>query len=208
MKRNNAFTLIEMLVVMAMLSVVSLAVYVTFSNSLKIWQKANQEIPAQDIGIFFEKLTSDLRNTLRISGMVFAGTNEEVEFATLVNQRLQDPVMDSGRSDGQSKGEAKEAIVTVGRVRYRFDQSKAEMARQRMGYSDIHSSRQVAKDVMLQNVESLAFRYYTFDKEKQEYLWQDEWAGDGLPLAVRIELELKKDGQADKFVRTVSIPIS
>ena len=51
-KHNNAFTLVELLIVTAMLAVISLAIYSTFSSGLKIWQRVSKPIPEEDLGIF------------------------------------------------------------------------------------------------------------------------------------------------------------
>lgn len=188
MRKNNAFTLIEMLIVTAMLSIVSLAVYATFNNGIKIWQKINQEIPAEDMDIFFEKFTSDLKNSLKISSIDFYGQEDRFELPTLVNSR--------------------KLGITVGRVRYRFDYAKGEITRQKMDYSDIYNGGMGIEEALLRNVKSLKFQYYIYDSEKQKYLWQDEQIKQGLPLALRIELELKNNDQTNKFTKTVSIPVS
>lgn len=189
MRKNRAFTLIEMLIVTAMLSVVSLAVYATFNNGIKIWQKVNQEMPAEDADIFFEKFTSDLKNSLKISSIDFSGKEDEFEFATLV------------KSHRLEKN-------TVGRVRYRFNYARGEITRQRMDYSNIYSGEGGAEETSLRNVKLSKFQYYIYDSGKQEYLWQDEQIGRGLPLAIRIEVELKNNDQTNKFIKTVSIPVS
>lgn len=189
MRRNRSFTLIELVIVTAMLSVISLALYSTFSNGIKIWQKVNQNIPTEDVDIFFEKFTSDLRNSLKMTGISFVGEEDKVEFATLVNsQKLQK--------------------TTVGEIKYRFNYGKGEIVRQKMDYSDIYNGEGGLGETLLQNVKSVKFQYYIYDTEKQRYLWQDEWVKQGLPLAVRVEVELKNDGQTSKFIKTVNIPVS
>ncbi len=188
MRRNKAFTLIEMLIVTAMLSVVSLAVYATFNNGIKIWQRINQEMPAEEVDIFFEKFTSDLRNSLKVSNISSSGKEDEFELPALVNSRR--------------------LGMTIGKVRYRFDYAKGALTRQRMDYSDIYNGESGIEEILLRNVKSLKFQYYIYDSEKQEYLWQDEWIKQELPLALRIELELKNNDQTNKFIKTVSIPVS
>ena len=183
------FTLIEMLIVTAMLSIVSLVVYATLNNGIKIWQRINQEIPVEDMDIFFEKFASDLRNSLKITGITFSGEEDGFEFATLVNsQRLEK--------------------TTVGKVKYKYDYSKSEIMREQMDYSNIYNSESGIGRTAARNIKSMKFNYYIYDDEKQEYIWRDEYTGQqGLPAAVRIELELKNNDQTNKFTKTVSIPL-
>lgn len=189
MKRNRSFTLIELIIVTAMLSIISLALYSTFSNGIKIWQKINQDIPAEDVNIFFEKFTSDLRNSLKIAGISFVGGEDEIEFATLVNSK-------------------KLQKTTIGEIKYKFNSGEGEIIRQKMDYSDVYNGEDGMREALLQKVKSMKFQYYCYDTEKQRYLWQGEWVKQGLPLAVRVEVELKNDGQASKFTKTVNIPVS
>lgn len=189
MIRNRGFTLIELVIVAAILAIISLAVYSTFSSGIKIWQKINQNMPAEDVDIFFEKFTSDLRNSLKMADISFVGEEDKIEFATLVSsQRLQK--------------------TTVGKIRYRFDDGKDEIIRQKMDYSDIYNGEDGGEEALLKNIKYTKFQYYAYDTEKQRYLWQDEWIEEELPLAVRIEVELKNDEQTGKFIKTVSIPAS
>ena len=57
-KNNKGFTLIEVCLVSAMVAIISLAIYTTFANGIKIWQKAHTEILEEDVSIFFERFTS------------------------------------------------------------------------------------------------------------------------------------------------------
>ena len=57
-KNRSGFTLIELLIVAAMLGVVSLAIYSTFNNGLKLWQKVNKPVAGEDADIFFEQRLS------------------------------------------------------------------------------------------------------------------------------------------------------
>jgi prepilin-type N-terminal cleavage/methylation domain-containing protein len=189
MRKNKAFTLVEMLIVTAMLAVISLAVYATLNNGIKIWQKVNQEIPSEGIDIFFEKITSDLRNSLKFSDINFWGIEDAFGFATLVNSR-------------------KLGIRTVGGIKYIYHSNSGTLTRGLLDYSDMYSHGSAIEEVLLRNIKSVKLLYYTYDAEKKKYIWLEEWIEEALPLAVRIELELKGNDQTNKFTRTVSIPVS
>ncbi len=177
-----------MLIVTAMLSVVSMALYATLNNGIRIWQKVNHEIPAQEVDIFFEKFASDLKNSVKVTNISFSGNEDGFELPTLVNSRR------LGR--------------TVGKVQYKFNYSQYGATRRQMDYSDIYNGEGGTEEVLINNVKSLKFQYYIYDSEKQEYLWQDEQIKQALPLAIKIELELKNNDQTNKFTKTVSIPVS
>lgn len=186
--RKRGFTLIEMLVVVAMLGVISLAIYTTTTNGIKIWQRINRQIPQEDLNIFFEKFATDLRNSLEYTDMNFLGKEDELEFPTLVNSpRLK--------------------IRTVGKIRYIYDYNNGVINRQQLDFSHIYNDENGITQQLLKDVKTLRFQYYIYDAEKKEYLWQEERIV-GLPLAVRIELEVKYGTQTAKFTKTVGIPIT
>lgn len=188
-KNKSGFTLIELLLVVSMLAIVSLSIYATFNNGIKIWQKINRTLPEEDLVILFDKFTSDLNNSLNFDSIKFLGTEGKVELATLVNSpRLQ--------------------VRTVGKVIYSYDSEAETISREQRDFSHIHSNGEGPVTDTIKNVKFFKFKYYIYDLEKKQYLWQDEWLKEGLPLAVRIELEIEDGSQINKFTRTVSIPIS
>ena len=175
--------------VTAFLAVVSLAIYATFNNGIKIWQKINVQVAQEDLDIFLEEFTVDLRNTFKFTPFIFTGESEKVEFTTLVNS----PKMHK---------------YTVGKVSYFYDSESKIITRSAWDFSQIYEGRSSEVKVLVKNVESLKLQYYFYDKGTKEYLWLDEWAKEGFPLAVRVELSLKDNGQINGFAKTIGIPVS
>ena len=208
---KNGFTLIELLIVTALLAVISLSIYATFNSGVKIWQRVNKQIPEEDLDIFFEKFALDLRNSFKFNGLNFLGEEKRLEFSTLVNPvrdrpplggRLLLPVISNGvNSPGINK-------KTVGKAIYLYDSESKIIKRTLLDFSQIYNGEEGTTQQVLKNVKLLKFRYYLYDKEKKEYLWQDEWLKEDLPLAVRIELDVVDGAQINKFIKTVSIPVS
>jgi prepilin-type N-terminal cleavage/methylation domain-containing protein len=190
--QGEGFTFIEMLIVTMMLALVSLAIYATFSNGIKIWHKVNLPTPEEDVNIFFDKFSSDLRNCFKFTGIYFSGTKDALEFATLVSSpQLQ--------------------IRTVGKVIYSYTMEDSLLAREARDYSQMYTDTQGTVAQSMKNVKAVRFRYYYYDTGYKEYRWLDEWPKDetskeALPLAVRVELEIGDGVQARTFTKTVSIP--
>ncbi len=191
MKRNNnfGFTLIEMLIVVSMLSVISLAVYSSFNSGVKVWKRINQRIPEEDLEIFFEGFSRDLRNTFKFTGLNLLGKEDKVEFPTLVH------------SPSLNKR-------TVGKVVYFYNPQEELFNREQRDFVEIYMGEKGAVRQSLENIKSLKFRYYFYDEEIKEYLWEDEWIEEELPLAVKIELEFYDGVETQKFTKTVNIPVS
>jgi len=190
MKKNSfGVTFIELLIVVAILSIISLAIYATFNNGIRIWQRVNKNIVEEDLNIFFDKFARDLRNAVQFSGIHFSGRSERFEFATIINsRRLQK--------------------ITVGEIIYSYEPSRQILEREERDFSQVFSNEAGMIRQSLTEIESLKFQYYIYDKNKKEYVWEDECLTGALLLAVRIELEFKDGVQNFKFTKTVSIPVS
>ena len=74
------FTLIELVLVTAILGVIGMAVYGTFSNGINIWKQVTEDSAAEDITLFFEKISFDLRNSFKLTGIRFKGEKTQLAF--------------------------------------------------------------------------------------------------------------------------------
>ena len=189
-RQKRGFTLIELCLVSLIASVIGLAVYFTFSNGMRIWQKANQKVVEEDLSIFFDRFALDARNCLKFSGLGFLGAKERLEIVSRV----------------VSRG-GFEPAPAIGLVAYFYEPRSKALFREENDLSRIFEGKQGTVKGILENLNSLKFGYYFYDKEKKEYVWLEEATLEGLPLAVRIEFELDVQGSAGRFARTVSIPI-
>ena len=192
-RRNHkqGFTLMEMLIVTVLAAVVSLAIYSTLSQGIKIWQRLSRSLPDEDTGIFSERFVRDLNNTINFSQIKFTGNKTEFSFAGLVTGQSLQPGLKRN----------------VGEVKYSFDKDKGAVMRVQRDYSQVYTDKQVPQQVVLGGVKSLNFQYYFYDKLEEAYVWQPDWVEEGLPKAVKVELQLDYGDQIRQFERTVSVPV-
>mgnify|MGYP001766085268 FL=1 len=187
-KRNKGTTLVELLVVTAMLGIISLSIFATFNNGLKIWQRTAKPLAQEEVGVFFEKLARDLNSCLKLSNLSFSGNQAYLEVPTLV---------DSANFKNR----------TPGLATYVFDQQSGVSRRQK-DYSQIYAHQETEGTQLLKGLSSFQFEYYYFDKYRQEYLWVPEWSQSGIPLAVRVSLSLEGSLEDEKIIRTITVPVS
>jgi prepilin-type N-terminal cleavage/methylation domain-containing protein len=185
----RGFTLVEILIVTMMMSVVSLAIYSAFNNGIKIWQRINRQLPQEDINIFFDKFTTDLKNCVKLKNISFIGKADMLEFASIVLS-------------------ARMEQASVGKLVYRYDRLAGILRRDQFDYSAVFTDEKNATAGALDHIRSLKFLYYNLDEEKKEYIWQEEWLIDELPKAVRMEVEFVQGSEVFYLTRTVNIPIS
>jgi len=186
----KGLTLLEVLITVSLFIVVGLAVYSTVYNGLKIWQRLNKTYVEENVGIFFEKIAADLKNSFKYKDIDFIGKEDSVQFATVVVFPGQSPALVKG----------------PGRVLYSFNPKEKKLIKQKMSLSDIYREAEGVSQELFNEVESVKFRYYYFDAMTKEYLWTDEWLMDYSPLAVRVELALVYEHNVYEFRKTVDIP--
>jgi len=185
----RAFTLIELLVVILALSAVSLTLYGVLNSGIKIWRVVNQAIPEEEVNIFLEKFTSEVRNSFNFNGIDFLGKTEDLEFATLVaSQRL--------------------GLRSAGKVKYSYDSIDKVLRKTQYDFASVKGADEPRAQDVLRNVDTLRFMYYVYDKQMKTYEWKDERLGGGLPIAVRVEVEIKYNDKTSSFTKTIGIPVS
>jgi prepilin-type N-terminal cleavage/methylation domain-containing protein len=187
-KAFKGLTFIEMLIASMILAVIAIAVNSSLNSGVRVWRKVNQELPQEGLNLFFDKFTHDLSNILKSAKIRLEGDGERLVFSSLVS---------SPRFTDKTPGE----------IIYVYDKGKSELRRFSRDYSDIYTDKQGSINSLLSNIVSLRFNYYFFEKERNNYSWTDTWDKEGLPRAVRVEIEINDEDKVRKFNRIVSIPI-
>lgn len=183
-------TLIELLITTTILSVISMAIYATLNSGLKIWKRVGQPLVQEDLVIFFDRFSRDIRNSVQFTGLSFTGTKEKVEFPTILHTT------------------AWPGNTVVGRASYVYDPEGKTLTRVQQDFSQIYTGDESIKVQPLPDLVSAKFQYYIYDQQIKEYSWREELLEGDLPVAVRIEMELGNGAQAQSFQKTVSIPLS
>ena len=191
LRNRKSFTFVEILIVTTLIGAVSLAIYSSLSQGIKVWQRVTGVILEEDINIFFEKFSRDLRNSIEFNKIKFIGEKDRLTFATLVASTSKQPGLN----------------LNVGEVTYSFDKAEQSLMRVQKNISQIYEEQDVAKDALLSTVGSLNFQYYFYDVQEEKYLWQEGWMEGHLPRAVKIEFEFNPGDSARQFVRIVRIPM-
>ena len=178
---KRSFTFIELLLVVAVFSLLSLAVYSTFNSGLGLWHKIQDtDMHQRKTLLRLEKISLDLHQALNFSKIGFTGQKNEVSFPLLSGDKI---LKISYYYEGNSlyfKGE---------------------------NFSDIIENRKndIKPKELLSGIEDLTFSFAYQEPDKNEYSWKDNWKKtEGIPLVVKIELKLKNA----IFTKTIPIPVS
>lgn len=193
---QQGLTFIEMLVTVALVSLLSLVLYTSLINGMKVWKRSQGLITEEDIVIFFDKLSSDLRNTFWYEGFSFEGDRESLAFPAFV-----DVIADS-----QSQFSQGEYIEQLGQVKYFFDPQGGCVYKQIANYSQARDAVFPRKQKLVCNISQMRFTYYF--REDQKEVARSDISGT-VPLAVEVELTFqdKKIRQRKQIKRFIHLPL-
>ncbi len=188
-KRNkfkiSSFTLIELLISVAIFSVISIAIYSTFSSGVKVLRQAGKiDLARQKVLLKEERFARELRESLPCRKQLFSGKTAKISFAGTQN-------------------------YLPCRITYYFDAPTQSLVREVDKLSDIIAAESDSaaelkpqRSIFLTKVESVQFSYLFLDLKKNDYIWKEEWKQDYLPVAVKLIIV----SQGIDYATTIFLP--
>lgn len=183
LRRKDGFTLVEMLIAVLIISVLAGAVYATFAQGLRLWQRAGQEGPALEMEFFLEEMISDLRNAMPYGSAVLSGDTDYIQFYKLAP---------GGGAAEEGNGDRLDVPV---RLRYQADPvGKAVMKKEESYFKILAPKTDVpAREKMVASgIGTCRFEYYGRDSHRNVYEWKRRWSESYFPAAIKISLEHEK----------------
>ena len=181
-KHKKSFTLIELLLVVSILAMISLALFNSLADGLKIWERSRKFVVHEDVAILFDKIGGDLRNCFSYSKIPFVGKVNRIRFAARVKDLK---TMDQNQ-----------LAEKIGGVEYYFDSTQKSLYRRQASYGRALKGEFREGRALLNSVESLRFSYYY--AQGKEIILKEE--ADSLPRAVGVEVQFW-DGHTKQSVR-------
>ena len=164
----RAFSLIELLIAVSIFSVVSLAIYSTFSAGMGVMRRVkNTDLTQQKILLKTERLSRELREQPACRKQLFQGDKTKISFCANID-------------------------YLPCRLTYYFDSSANALKRVADKLSEIIDEKgnldpefHSPAVIFLPKVKEVSFSYLYLDLIKNAYLWTDHWEQNYLPLAVK-----------------------
>lgn len=208
MNKKKGFTFIELIVAVAIFSIIAVSVYSVFRAGVRLWYRTNPLIQAnQSTRFFFNTISSDLKNSVSYNAIStglktfgsseerranFEGGEQKISFMTLVDV----------------SGAGALPHTELARVVYSFDRSKKTVKRavatKAEGFSEDHAN---AAD-LLNDIDdkNFGFEYcykMTSSPTEYDYEWKDAWSDEDrdkgkIPRGVKVK--------AGVYSKTIFIP--
>lgn len=189
MKKNTAFSLIELLVASVIFVVIMATVYSSFHTGIFGYRNIKETINIyQTARLILERINLDLANSFSYSVQEskFTGAKSEISFLSMV--------------DTFSQGVIRQDYALVS---YKIDGAKL-MRLCRKNQEALNNKSEVAPEEMTDNIKELIFSYGYLSVPDQPLEWKDLWDDPkNLPLAVKMSLILGNNKAEQDFERTI-----
>ncbi len=191
-KSRRAMTLVEILIVVSVLGMLSLAMFNALSVGLRVWKKAQAVHIEEDIVILFDKLTTDLHNVYLYSKIDFEGNLHAFAFPAMVRIQVEDP--------------NKEPVwdEQMGKIEYNYDISRHAILRRQADYGQALKGMYDEPQVLIEGVKALRFHYLYITDEGEK--WSDTIL-EGLMAGVDVEVVFEEAFRERVIRKSINIPL-
>ena len=201
---DKGFTLIEIMVATSILGVIGLTILTTFASGLHVFERVQTfGGPQADVLLALEEMEKDIRNVFPYSTIAFKGDTQSITFPTVIET--------FETIDGEE-----EVVSSIGKVSYYIanvtyiNEITKGLIRAQHNYSQAITGVEAPEDQSetLASIEDLAFEYYFYNEDTEEYGWQSLWSAEEENLLSGVKIAVTyKDGDRDvQIERTVFIP--
>ena len=182
---RRAFTLIELIIAAAILSVVMVSVYSAFSVGIKAWRTGSEGQDLRKTRIALLKIQKELRSSFFFSKAPFKGGSSEIIFPIAVTE----------------KDTKKIHIVT-----YSISEDKKYIIRKQRLFTENSQAEEEAVEKRIFSARSIAFQYMYRLDNPEGIDWEGDWpeTRQAVPSAVKISFEL--DNGNELYNKTIFIP--
>ena len=186
---RKAFTLIELLIAVSILSVCAGVVFSTFSVGLNTWRRiSGYNLKEREVILFLKKIEQELRNSFAFANIKFEGEQQRITFPSLV-------------------WDEKREVYVPGQISYSFNPREKMLTRGEKTYYTLFSSAGKEGGKRIMAVEQVNFAYYFYHKDAHNYGWGENYTGFSPPWAVRIRV-LMEEGEKNRTIeKRVIIPL-
>jgi prepilin-type N-terminal cleavage/methylation domain-containing protein len=194
-KTSGGFTLVEVLLALALAGIVAVALYGNLAAAVRIWRVLQGELPDEEKVLFFEKAGVDFHHVIRFEDLPFEGDGESVRFPAIVTL---EPELGGDRG--------------IGEVCYFYDPRERAILKEVRSLSDVFRERGGRRELLQRNVHRLRLSYFMREEGQfGAYQWVDEWKSEdaegALPIAVRMDYESREPDGTRSYSRTFLIPV-
>ena len=191
---GRGLTLVELLVVVALMALIAGTVGATFAGGFRVWERLQAHgTQAQWIALAFDQFRRDVRALRQFTPIQLAGDYDTLSFPSVV------PLGTVGEMD----------VEEMGRIGYFFDSARQRLCRSLQPYRLARRARvRDACAPVLTQVERLRFSYYGVQPDDHTLGWSSAWSSKQPPMAVKLEMRYADPATQQRRTDSLVVPLS
>lgn len=188
--RKNAYTLIEILVVVSIMALIISAIGACLMCGIRTWQMASSiNIIETEIHMAENYLRKDMANTFKFYGIRFNGEQNAVSFPEII--------ADENASGGDS--------FRICTVKYVYNQQLKALERQVSAFIG-NSDDLLKRELVAEKITALSFKYQVLSSDGGSK-WVDSWSDPtNNPISVKVELTAVSGDTKANVGREIALP--
>jgi len=182
--KNNkkGFNLVELLIAVSIFSVVSIAIYSTFSSGVSILRRVKKiDFASQKMLLKAEKFARELRAQSAYKKQLFQGNKTRISFP---GDKDKFPSRITYYLDGSFFMRCEDKLDTI------------------ITEGNLDPELKAKPEIFMLKVKEVNFSYLYLNLIKNEYGWTDEWSEKFLPIAVKVLINTENQN----YVSTIFLP--
>lgn len=195
---QSAFSLMELLVVLAIMGLVMLVVLSTLRGGMRLYERlkagSNQQL---EVMLAMEAMEKRIRNACPFANIGFSGDERHFYFPSLITFPTQTNTI---------------TVPLLCQVVYDYNSTSNSLTEK---IACVHpefnagSSSRGNRSLELARLDELKFSYCYWNAKTQVCEWKNTWlAGEGMPLGVKLIISLRNGSSKTSLEQTVWIPVA
>lgn len=200
MKKHHtifAFTLIEVLIVTAIVAMISATIATCLSAGIRAWEEAYRfGTEERHVLLGLEMMEKDIINLLPFTGVGISGMENQIVFA-----------MPPAKKSYIASGNVISQIWGINVVKYFLDREKNAIYRKQWHYPQEENLANTG-EILIRNVDTFKLEYYECASDGTGAgEWKPEWnSRTNFPAAVRLIVNIAEQGKKIQLKRTIVLP--
>ena len=194
--RSAGFTLVELLVTLALMTVIFSILFSMIGGGVKIWERLKCGVRQEhDIYFALDSIRRGLHGLSPFEPIRFKGASERMDFSVLLNPDIEN-------SDS--------TLREPGQRSYYFDKNSRTLCESERLYRGMRRDNRAEKcKPLAQNIDKVRFTYLFYNATSKGFLWRGYWSDKQPPISVKVELDYDEPCSEKKSRKEflVSIPV-
>jgi len=195
---KEAFTFVEMLIVLILMSVLGISVFSALGSGIRIWRRVHFGSENEDKHIFLQKLSQDLRNYRAYKGLPIRTNTRSLSF----------PALFLTQAGEGSRKESFQPFYQLGMVSYEYFPSEKTIVKTQVPYAGYMKKAKGTSSILARNISDVKFSYFyrgEFGVSENKSLNEK----GAMPVLIEVVVDHKSQtGESGRISDYIDIPMS